>query len=379
MGGGYLSTNSGDGHGRLDAELSSVGSDESFDAMLLAEHGSLAPDPTEDLTSSFSGARLSFERTRAQRMYGQLIVDRGSYGVNFSGSQTSASWSDISVRAGVESISTTPVFIEATFHRSNGEYAPVPPLPSIAASLSQAQVSTGISAHGVHGDLLAGISAFDIAFAGGPQQFAYEGSTAGASTSLVTPSLDYRWHAGARWSLDSLVASTFRLPTFLERYGAPPVPDVVMFDRNGLFQETLDYTDLQRVRASLTAYRQQTHGLDNGVVAGVGAALSWALSTHWSMRTWFLRDTDTRVPPVPYLSLSPFAPAATVGSAWLTYENDDHLRADAIFRRDLIGGAGFNHVDASLFFPAGNRAHLFVGSEVWKRTRFFDIGVRFDR
>ena len=226
---------------------------------------------------------------------------------------------------------------------------------------------------------MAGVSAFGIAYDGGPTQFNYAVNTAPAATSLVTPSLDYRWNPAADWSFDSVVASTFRLPTFLGRYGIPPVADVVSYDRNTLLQETIEYTDLNRVRASVTAYREQTNGLDTGGISGTGASLAWALSTHWSLRTWFLRDMDTRVQTVPYVQTASPVPVASVGSVWLTYENEDYLRADFIFRRDLVDDVGFNHFDGSLFIPIGGNSHLFIGSEVRQKRRSFDFGLRFER
>lgn len=374
---GYASDNRIESRQRLDGSFADLRTESSFDATVLAERGDLIPDRTESVTSSFSALRLSFQRTRAQRTYGQLILDRGTYAANIDTNGIGAYWADIGVRAGVESTSKDPVFIETSFRRSNGEYANGSPPLLLAASLTQAQLSTGVSMHTSVSDLIAGLSVFDVAFSGGPQTLGYGVNTLGASTSLVTPSVDYRRRSG-RWSFDSLAASTFRLPTFLERYGLPPVADVVSFDRNVLLQETVDYSDLRRMRASFTAYRQQTRGLDNGIVAGIGASFSWALSTHLTIRSWFLRDTDTRAASVPYIRLAPFVPATSVGSAWLTYENQDHLRADAIFRRDLIEGIGFNHIDGSLFVPVGKHAHLFVGSEVRHRARSIDLGLRFD-
>jgi len=377
-GGAYASNNRNEWRERLDADLGELRADSSFDATVLTERGGLAPDPTREIMSSFSALRFSFQRTRAQETYGQLILDHGTYAANIGAIATGADWSDVSLRAGVASTANDPVFLEASFRRSDGDYASGPPPALIAASLAQAQLSTGISVHNSANDLLAGVSAFDVLFGGGLQQPNYGANTLGAATSLVTPSIDYRWHYGGRWSFESLAASTFRLPTFLERFGTPPVENVVNFDRNALLQETVGYTDRRRMRASFTAYRQQTRGLDNGIVAGGGVSLSWALSTHLTVRSWFLRETDTRAANVPYASFAVFAPAASVGSAWLTYENEDHLRADAIFRRDLIGGVGFNHVDGSLFFPAGKHAHLFLGSEVRQRARSVGIGLRFD-
>jgi len=376
-GNAFLSNNALESRQRLDADANISGLGDSLDATVFSERGSNAADSSSNLLSSFSALRVSLERTRAQRLYAQLILDHGSYGASFYGSnETTAYWSDVNLRAGVESMSGLPFFLEASFHRATSDWAALEP---IAGSLTQGQVSAGIALRGRQSDLVAGVSAFDIAYAGGPSQSSYALNTSGASTSLVTPSLEYRWHPGRRWSLDSLAASTFRLPTFLERYGMPPVSDIVTFDRNELFQTTLEYTDLQRLRASLTAYRQRTNGLDTGTLAGNGASLAWALSTHFSIRSWFLRMTDTRVQSMPYVRIASTFPVAAVGSVWLTYENEGHLRADAILRRDLLDGNGFNHVDASLFFPVAPHAEVFIGSDVREQRRFLDVGMRFER
>ena len=377
--GGFFSNDEFETRQRFNSTLNLFSGTTSFGATILTERGSFAPDQFSNLASSFSALRLSAERTQAQRLYGQLILDRGSYGANFSGSETSADWNDINARAGVESISAAPIFLEASFHRASGVWSAPAPLPTIDGSLTQTQLSAGITSHSTQSDFLAGVSAFGIAYNGGPTQFDYAVNTSPAATSLVTPSLDYRWHAGSHWSLDSVIASTFRLPTFLGRYGMAPVADVVSYDRNALFQETIEYTDLSRVRASLTAYRERTNGLDNGVVSGAGASLAWGLSAHWSLRTWFLRDTDTTVQAMPYVQTASPVPVASVGSIWLTYENESYVRADLIFRRDLVDDVGFNHFDGSLFVPIGANSHLFIGSEVRQKRRSFDFGLRFDR
>ena len=359
---------------RMDAEASHIIADGSIDASVSLGRGNLEPFTANAITQNFESARISAEVTRAERRYAEVLFDRGSYNIRFPGT-IDANWADAQVRAGVESLGATHAFLEAGLRKSSGYYDAAPRIPVLAAALQQTQLTAGLRAQTPVAWLQAAVSVFDLNFSGGPLEDEYATSRLGAGTQVLTPSLNYRYTPDAHWKLDTVLASTFRLPTLLERYGNPPVPDLVLLDRNALVQSTLEYTDLARVRASLTAYNQRTTGLDNGHVSGVGLALAWQLAPRIATRAWVLRQTDTTIASMPLRRFTPAGVAATVGSFWMTYDAPG-LRLDAIYRSDLLDTRAVSHFDYAMSLPMGSRARWFVGSEVRHLTRFFDAGIR---
>ena len=61
----------------------------------------------------------------------------------------------------------------------------------------------------------------------------------------------------------------------------------------------------------------------------------------------------------------------------LTYDTGAGLRADAVYRRDLLNGAPFYHVDGAISGPIVNRLRWYAGAEDWMRRTFVDAGIRF--
>ena len=361
---------------RADAQLSFPVGEGSIDATVLASRGTLAPFGDYLLDASFDGARVSAQVTRAQRRYADLWVDHGTYVTQRSGAAVGAQWSDIAMHAGIQTLGATSAFLEAGARRSNGVYDAEPRIDKISGGLNQLQISAGVQSHTASADLLAGFSVFDVAYSGGPTDPEYASSTRGVGAQVVEPSLDYTYHPAQQWSVQIVTASTFRLPTLLERYAHPPASDVLALDRNALLQTTLAYTDLSRMRASMTVYRQDTNGLDTGGVSGFGGALAWQVSPQLSVRSWLLRETDTTAPVSGVARLTPADIDAVVGSGWLTYESPA-FRIDAIYRRDLLDTIAYSHFDYAVSAPLGGHARWFAGSEVRHRQRYLDFGIRF--
>ena len=69
--------------------------------------------------------------------------------------------------------------------------------------------------------------------------------------------------------------------------------------------------------------------------------------------------------------------APTVNALWLTYDTGAGVRADAIYRRDLLEGAPFYHVDGAISGPIADRLRWYAGAEDWLRRTFVDAGIRF--
>ena len=363
---------------RFDGEENLPLADGGINASVLIARGTLAPSPNWYLDSSFDAARMSAQVTRAQRRYADVSIDHGTYESWRPGRAVGAQWSDLSLHAGVASLGDSNAFVEVGARRSNGYYEADPFVDAISGSLSQLQFTSGLQSHTSSSDLRVGASLFDVTYAGGPDEPVYASSRLGTGTVLFEPSIDFAFHPSQRWNLDVAAASTFRLPSLLERYAHPPVENVPTIDRNALLQTTFSYEDLSRVRASLTAYRQNTTGLDNGSVSGLGASLAWQVSPQLSARSWFLHVIDTTTPLPGVARLTPSHINAIVGSGWLTYDTGS-FRVDAIYRRDLLDTMAYSHLDYAVSSRLGERANWFIGSEVRHRERFLDFGIRFVR
>ncbi|MDQ6929512.1 MAG: carboxypeptidase-like regulatory domain-containing protein [Candidatus Eremiobacteraeota bacterium] len=362
---------------RADAGVSFPIADGSVQATVSAARGRLSPHENESLDAAFTAARISGQMVRAHRWYGDVVLDRGSYGGALP-SAVGAQWADESVHAGVATLGDTNAFLEVGARHSNGTYVALPFVDTIRGAVSQMQLTAGVQSHSAASDVVAGFSAVDVAYLGGPTDPEYVPSTRAAGALVFAPSIDYTFRSGDRWSIDILTASTFRLPALLERYARPPVENVLLLNRNSLAQVAIAYTDLARMRASVTAYRQSTRGLDTGTVSGVGAALAWQIAPQLSVRTWMLHVIDTTSPQRSVLRLTPSQIDAIVGSGWLTYDSG-WFRADAIYRRDILDAGTVSHVDYSVSSALTTRLDWFVGSEVRHGERFTDVGIRIAR
>jgi len=67
----------------------------------------------------------------------------------------------------------------------------------------------------------------------------------------------------------------------------------------------------------------------------------------------------------------------STGALWATYENGNAVRIDAIYRRDLLDGAPFFHVDGDVSGPVTHTLRWFVTTEDRLRVRYLDAGLRF--
>jgi hypothetical protein len=218
--------------------------------------------------------------------------------------------------------------------------------------------------------MTAGIGAFWVDYAGGTY------GSQPASTALAVPSLQAQLFPTGKWSLDLQGSGSFALPTFVEQYlyaGSEPMP--VLLARNSLQAAVLSYTDNARIRISAEEALEDVSGAYSGKISSSGLSAIWQIAPLLSLRAWTMHVTDTTEPFGAYPYDGAITP--TVGALWLTYDNGEAIRADAIYRRDLLNGLPFYHVDGAISGPIAQRLRWYAGAEDRMRRTFVDVGVRF--
>ena len=357
---------------RLDARLrKSLGSD----SLTLTAIGSRENSWTRPaLSSGFTGIRFDYDRERASQMHASFVADRAGYDASVGSAPLAGEWSDVDARLGFASNDPIHTFLDFGYRASSGFYdASYAGVPRVAGTVVQGSADAGVQLHGDRYDLQGGVGAFS---------FSYSGGTYGYSTPLfaraIVPSISGSYDLGPQWKVSLQGSRSFRLPTLAEAYAfrPPTAAGDLPFDRNATWLATLEYTDLRRVSASVTALDERVSFSDNAAVHGIGASIVWQIAPLWALRAWeyHFEEPVTGYGPVPQFegSMRP----ATVGSVWLTYENLPGLRADAIYRQDLLDFAGDRHIDASLSGPASPNLRWFAATEMWRRVRSYTAGLR---
>lgn len=337
--------------------------------------GSLQTDFGSGIAESFSGVRATYERLRERMVHAAMVIDRGSYAATRQFTPFGAGWSDLAAQAGVATLGASNAFFDAGFRTSAGFYdAERIGLPRVGATLAQAHADAGIHLSNAQYEVTAGLGAFTAAYNGGIFGFAQPMRAA-----IVAPSLRAVLWPGAHLSADVTVATTFRLPTFLEAYGYGADESALTFDRQALEVATLAYSDRKRFRAELTSAGERVTGLDNGRISASGLAVDWQLAPEVTLRAWNMRVDDRTRPYERFPRFGATPRPATVGSVWLTFENDAAFRLDAIYRSDLIDYRPDQHIDASASAPLGRGLRWYVGTERRHGARYMDAGIRFSR
>jgi hypothetical protein len=233
-------------------------------------------------------------------------------------------------------------------------------------------MSGGIRASGTWYDALAAIGSYDAAYNGGVYGLNFPGNA-----HMTAPVVRLDLHPGDRWSLTASASGGFLLPTLLERYSIEPPYRTVGVDRDATHEATLEYNDGSRLQVALTGLQRYVSGVDSGSVASAGASLAWQISPSFSLRSWWMRSTPNLIAS-PYPTIFGAGPLpANTGSVWLTYENLSALRADAIWRQDLIDFKPDAHLDASLSGPLARNLRWYAGTERRLGVRYTDVGLRF--
>jgi hypothetical protein len=202
---------------------------------------------------------------------------------------------------------------------------------------------------------------------------------AAASAGLVG-SLSGDRQLGARWTAHAGTVSNLRIPTFAQVNGAAPL--TLAGDRSLLFEQSLEYTDLRRLRVKLIAYTQRSTGSATGHVNGIGIDAAWQIAPLLAARAWLLRANQSTVPaayanqttPAQAYDTSAYAaPAVTAAAAapltrsllWLSYGSG--LRLDALVR----GGP----LEGDVRVPCGGAYAFTLGTAVYAGRRVTTFGV----
>ena len=360
-----------------------LGADQSLTITAGSEQGRDYESPASAFAGSFSFADATFDDPRALNLSLSATMDRGDYTFNqyyvpeYYAPEyfpISAAWSDAAFDANVHTTGPVAAFADVGVRSSTGFYdeqaVPYAP-PRLGATLEQTRADAGLKANGPDYSISAGVGAFWVDYAGGTY-----GVSQPAKTALVTPSLDAQLYPNGRWSVDLQGSGSFTLPTLVQQYlYADGEPTPVQLQRNELQAAVLSYTDTARLKFSFEQAFENVSGAASGSVTSSGFSAIWQIAPALALRAWTMHVTDT----VPiYGTVLPYgASAPTVDALWLTYDCNDALRADAIYRRDLLNGLPFYHVDGAISGPIANRLRWYAGAEDRMRRTFVDLGLRF--
>lgn len=332
-------------------------------------------DTSSSLDGSFTFANAVFDDAQpAVDLHAAFTADRGGYWATSADRPISDVWSDAQYTAGVRTTGAIAAFADVSARLSTGIYDAAAYLqPRIAGTLTQDRLDAGIEATGIGYDLTAGVGAFDLGFTGG-----WGGMSTPSRARLATPSVRLRLFPQSHWSADVQASGSFTLPTLWQQYALAEDESVLTYDRNALYAATLTYSDNARVRVSVETASQRVGGYTDGLVTSGGASIAWQVAPQLSLRAWTMYATDTTAPPVsaPYF---PIGTPSNVNAFWLTYQNGSGLRVDAIYRRDLLDGVPFEHLDGDVSGPITGRLRWYAGVEDRYRTTYVDAGFRLSR
>jgi hypothetical protein len=238
--------------------------------------------------------------------------------------------------------------------------------------LDQTRADAGFAASGNDYNVTAAVGAFWLDYSGGTY-----GASEPARTALAVPSLDAQIFPNGKWSVNLQGSGSFTLPTFVDQYlYADDQALPVAIQRNALQAAALTYTDDARVRISFEQAWENVSGASSGRITSTGFAAIWQVAPAISLRAWTMHVTDTAplyAAGIPYDGAAP-----TVNAFWLTYDTGSSaVRADLIYRRDLLDAMPFYHVDGAISGPIANRLRWYAGTEDRMHRTFIDLGLRF--
>lgn len=324
--------------------------------------------------SAFSFANATFDAPRALNLTISALADRGAYDWNAGIWPVSTVWSDSGFSAGIHTNGPVVGFADVAVRSSTGLYdaqaLPYGP-PRLGATLAQTRADAGFDVSGSKYRVTGGVGAFWIDYAGGTY-----GISQPARTSLVVPSLRAQLFPSDKWSIDLQGSGSFTLPTFVDQYlyaEAQPMP--VQYQRNSLFAAAVTYTDGARMRFSIEQASENVMGATSGTVTSSGFSAIWQVAPAIALRAWTMHVTDTV--PVDGLVQPYEGQAPTVSALWLTYEAESGVRADVLYRRDLLDADPFYHVDGAISGPIAAGLRWYAGVEDRMRRTFVDAGIRF--
>lgn len=372
---GAASSNAQEQRLRVDGSAQTAIGKDALSATALLAQDQLAPEGLGNVNESADGLRLHFQSGGSPSSFADVIVDRSGYDVQTaSAARVSGLWSDVTVQAGVTSDTPVELFATMGARTSSGFYdAQSLSVPRVAGNLTQMQAVVGVQRATERYSFQGGLGAFAVAYAGG---------TLGASqplyTTILSPSASGSYNFGSHWSAQVSASGAFRLPSLLETYAKPPPSPALPYDRYESIVESIGYTDSARIRASLLAMNEGVSNLDEGAVHSAGVEVAWQIAPVLSLRTWVMHVNDTTHSEYPLVRFARTPVPVTVGSAWLTYDLPSGIRADLIYRRDLIDYRADEHVDGSLSGPLNGALRWFAATERLQNRRYTTAGVRWD-
>lgn len=322
---------------------------------------------------AIAGFRAQYVRVRDTALQATFVADRAGYDTSFASAPLSSTWSDLVGDLTVTSQRQVQIFGDAGVRQSSGMYDADRFRLRIAGSVSQTHIDTGVQTSGEGYSARASIGAYAIAYNGGTG-----GKPLPLQAQALVPSVYASYAFSPQWSAELYAGSSFRLPTLLETYGTAPDPDL-RIDRYAQLTQTLTYSDLNRIKISVTYMAEQLGSLDAGTVHSAGASVAWQIAPEIALRAWTLWFNDTTQPYENILRFGRNAPSGTPGSLWLTYENPSGFRIDTIYRSEFLDGLPQRHLDASVSGPLQGALRWFVGTERLQNARTIDAGIRFDR
>lgn len=325
---------------------------------------------TSSFAGSYSFADAAFSAPRALNLNLSAVMDRGNYVATALQWPISTAWADTGFDASIHTNGPVVAFADAGVRSSSGFYdSQSLGLARVGATLDQTRVDAGVAASGNDFAVTAGAGAFWFDYAGGTY-----GVSQPARTALAVPSLDAKLFPNGKWSLNLQASGSFTLPTFTEQYlyaEAQPMP--VELTRNALQAAILSYTDGARVRVEFQGATENVSGSASGRISSMGLSAIWQVAPAISLRTWTMHVTDTA--PI-YGALLPSTQAPTVNAIWLTCDTGA-IRADVLYRRDLLDELPFYHFDGAISGPIGDRLRWYAGAEDRLHRTFVDAGIRF--
>jgi len=350
-----------------------LNADQSLSVAAGSEQGRSFQLPDSSFAGSFSFGDAAFRDPRALNLYVSAVSDRGGYTMTAGEYPISAGWSDANFAAGIHSNGAVSGFADVAVRSSTGYYdAQALPfgLPRVGATLAQTHADVGFQAAADDYNIVGGVGAFWVNYAGGTL-----GVSQPAKTAFVLPSINAAVFPNAKFSADFQGSGSFTLPTLVDQYqysGGLPMP--VGYERNALGAVSFTYTDDSRVRLSFEEADESAHGVWTGTVTSTGFSAVWQVTPTVALRAWTMHVRDTVQL---YGGGFPYGGAApTVNAAWVTYDPGAGLRVDAIYRRDLLDGGPFYHFDGAISAPIRGGLRWYAGAESWMHRTFIDAGLR---
>jgi hypothetical protein len=318
---------------------------------------------------SFSFAQVAWDDAQPSiDTHASFVTDLGTYDAD--DDLISDLWTDSAFTIGMRTRGAVQAFADLSARYSTGIYdAQALNTPRIAGSIEQDRLDAGLEAVGTGYDVTGGVGLFGIDYAGGSL-----GVSSPSTAHLATPSLQAQLFPQSKWSLDLDASGAFTLPDLWQQYSYDDNYEALTLDRQRLYTATLGYTDDARVRVSLEAASQRVSGYANGLVTSAGVAVAWQIAPLVALQAWTMHvddatSTSGQAPPYGIEGIAP-----TVNAVWLTYDNG--FRVDAIYRRDLLNGQPFSHLDGDVSAPISGSLRWYAGSEDWQGRRTVDVGVR---